>query len=462
MALVISQETFENAVRENIEEFQMSPEEAVKDAVNQFKAQGVDLSNIVMSSPEDNDSEKLKNIIDQIEKAIQNDAYNSEDFITNLSELKDECGKDIAHRVLAGKLNSYGILVELAKSLNGNKPIFAVLSTLTTLMTGQPDLLDENGMNLILSLLKMKNVDLYQPTLIWMKQCIIKHEQNRQALMETEIPPILVAMLADETTPRVVVREACKVCQALVLDDDIRVPYGKAHEHCRILAGDCNILDILTSLLSRYKDDHPTIMEIISTMTCLAVRNEFCLAVHNAGGLQLVLDILVSFPENDKLARQSMKLLKSLAGNDDLKKYIGDAGVLPVVASSMTRHESSAVVAIAGCSLIAALTLRSPENSIKAHEAGIEEIIVQIMKVHSGNPEVLRMASLAIRNMVSRSRELCQHFIKHGVAELLMDAMQRHKITCEANAKGALRDLGCPVDLKEEWKGKSKTPLTQN
>ena len=36
----ITQETFDAAVRENIEEFDMGPEEAVKEAVEQFESQG--------------------------------------------------------------------------------------------------------------------------------------------------------------------------------------------------------------------------------------------------------------------------------------------------------------------------------------------------------------------------------------------------------------------------------------
>lgn len=39
MVLAITQETFDEAVRENINEFEMTPEEAVKNAVEQFKAQ---------------------------------------------------------------------------------------------------------------------------------------------------------------------------------------------------------------------------------------------------------------------------------------------------------------------------------------------------------------------------------------------------------------------------------------
>lgn len=47
----ITQETFDAAVRENIEEFEMRPEEAVKEAVEQFESQGVDLSNIIKLVP---------------------------------------------------------------------------------------------------------------------------------------------------------------------------------------------------------------------------------------------------------------------------------------------------------------------------------------------------------------------------------------------------------------------------
>lgn len=39
MVLVITQETFDEAVKENINEFGMSTEEAVEDAVKQFESQ---------------------------------------------------------------------------------------------------------------------------------------------------------------------------------------------------------------------------------------------------------------------------------------------------------------------------------------------------------------------------------------------------------------------------------------
>ena len=40
----VSQEYFDSVVNENINDFGMSEQEAIDDAINQFKSQGVDLS----------------------------------------------------------------------------------------------------------------------------------------------------------------------------------------------------------------------------------------------------------------------------------------------------------------------------------------------------------------------------------------------------------------------------------
>ena len=49
MVRVITQETFDLVVTENMEEFDMERAEAVKDAKEQFEQQGVSLVNIVLS-----------------------------------------------------------------------------------------------------------------------------------------------------------------------------------------------------------------------------------------------------------------------------------------------------------------------------------------------------------------------------------------------------------------------------
>ena len=49
MVRVITQETFDLVVKENMDEFSMEQAEAVRDAQEQFQQQGINLANIVVS-----------------------------------------------------------------------------------------------------------------------------------------------------------------------------------------------------------------------------------------------------------------------------------------------------------------------------------------------------------------------------------------------------------------------------
>lgn len=65
-----------------------------------------------------------------------------------------------------------------------------------------------------------------------------------------------------------------------------------------------------------------------------------------------------------------------------------------------------------------------------------------------------RQASMAIRNIVARRKDLTTVFIEAGVEDLLQTAMKRTQRAPTVEIKAALRDLGCQVQLHEEWTGK--------
>lgn len=56
MAKVISQETFDEVLKENIIEFSMSVEESRKETIQQFTAQSVNLSNLIVNLAINEDS----------------------------------------------------------------------------------------------------------------------------------------------------------------------------------------------------------------------------------------------------------------------------------------------------------------------------------------------------------------------------------------------------------------------
>lgn len=107
---------------------------------------------------------------------------------------------------------------------------------------------------------------------------------------------------------------------------------------------------------------------------------------------------------------------------------------------------------------IATITLRSKENSAALFETGIAEEIVEAMKLHPTNKMVQRNGAWAIRNIVSRSRDFCDGFLKFGAEEVLNKGMVAHPSVAQ-DIKAALRDLGCNVVLKEQWTGTSTVKM---
>jgi hypothetical protein len=218
--------------------------------------QGVDLSNIIKEVIMDNipaaSRSKLTASLDNMGKLIKKPSGNEKAVIKELQALKDECDKSIANKVLAGSLGTYNVLVDVLELFQSVDEVSTeALSAISALMSGNPDLLDKRGIEIIIKYLdRGRNVDIQKKVLEWVKVCCIKHEQNRQEIFKMKILARLKNLLDKDTVP-VIVRSVCGVTRALVLDDDIRVHYGKSHEHARELAAEilCTLTDLLKSKL---------------------------------------------------------------------------------------------------------------------------------------------------------------------------------------------------------------------
>ncbi|XP_033341425.1 armadillo repeat-containing protein 6 homolog [Megalopta genalis] len=452
MVLVISQETYDEVVNENIEQFSMSPKEAIEDAVKQFEAQGVDLSNIIKDLIISNDDELISGYLNHLNIAIADKRY--ENVHQNLEKLRKELDKDIARRVCAGKKGAYKTLIKLMKCCHHNNVIMrSALKTITSLMTGNPDLLDAEGIALQIHILD-RNTDIptLQCLLRWIRECCIKHELNRQNIFNADIFAKLKKILMREDASGSELRDACSVIRALVLDDDIRHEFGKAHEHATVIAK--GALNVLTGLMSKYRKDKEVVGDVMITLAALIVRNEFCQEVEDAGGLKFVIDVMIDYPDSEKLNWQALKLLKALAGNDEVKFHVISSGCGPLIVSAISRMKGSECVVQAGLACISALTLRCPLNAGVFYDCGAPLVIIDSMKAYSKSVSVLKQASWAIRNMSVRNKNECQEFIAYGIEDVLTGALKQHGAKVESDVKMALRDLGLKVELKERWTGK--------
>lgn len=89
----------------------------------------------------------IASYLSQLNIALEDKNY--ENVPQTLKKLRDELDKDIARRVYAGKKGGYNTLINLMKSCPNNSTVIrSALKTITSLMTGNPDLLNDEGIAL--------------------------------------------------------------------------------------------------------------------------------------------------------------------------------------------------------------------------------------------------------------------------------------------------------------------------
>lgn len=103
MAKVISQETFDDVVQENIIEFSMDANEAKQETISQFEAQGINLANIIkdLSINEETGRPILNETIDRLKAISFETSLDSDEVPTLLDTLTTESAKSVPHRVVS-------------------------------------------------------------------------------------------------------------------------------------------------------------------------------------------------------------------------------------------------------------------------------------------------------------------------------------------------------------------------
>lgn len=444
MVRVISQETFDLVVKENMEEFDMNHEDAVKEAKEQFEQQGVNLHNIVVSG-EDGKHEVAKAL-----ENISGGGLSESDLQENLNKVTALCKDDLAQRVLATNHDGYNILVNLARDNKNVATRMACLQSLTAVMDTNPDHLEVVGAELLITILN-EDQQLRGPALDWLLVCCVRHEQNRVNFVKGGILDALGLCLNDGARDGLL--RVFRVWMALVQDDDVRVPFGKAHDHARDIVDNHGALTILTKALTAYKTDQEILNLCLAALTSLSVRNEYCQEVVDEGGLQFLHDVLLNHQDKHDLITRSLMLLKTLAGNDNVKSEISKAGGIPLIMGAIQEHMTKVSVVENGFQAITAVCLRSPENAGQVMESEGAYLITTAMSRHPGNGKVQAAAAGAIRNIVARDRSFCDQFINMDAEDLLNGALKKHVEIHGDTLRSALRDLGLEVELQERWLG---------
>ena len=233
--------------------------------------------------------------VESLQEVLASDAPNEDTLKANLAKLKSECDIDLAHRCLAGKNNAYPTLYQLLDRFQSSpSTLEAVLAAWCSLLNGQPDLLDLKGQALLMKVLQeQKNHTSNAASLVKIicLSCVM-HEANRQAYIGAGLIPILMTTLDEHKDSAEVVHEVCFALRVLTFDDDPRVPFGKAHDHAKMIVTEADALRKILSICKDYIGDTKVLGELFLTLSRLAVRNEFCQEIMDLGGLGLMLGAL--------------------------------------------------------------------------------------------------------------------------------------------------------------------------
>lgn len=459
----ITQETFDAVVKENIEEFDMDADEAMREAVEQFESQGVDLSCIVKSIPTagSNDKQEEQNhevlqALESLQKAKDSSEPTHVDVNEELNRFTEQCSLGFAQRHLAAQKDAYPVILSCCrKTVEDPASLLASLSALAALTDGQPDLLDHHGRELLVNVLGTykENPVVTCAGIRVVRHCCLKHEQNRQDLVKAGVLPLLVGALKRNTTRADLVREACLALRIMTFDDDVRVAFGQAHEHAKMIVLEQNGLKVIIEAAKAHPDNTPVLSELCATLSRLAVRNEFCQDICDLGGLKFMMTLLADSFESQDLVRQLLSALRAIAGNDDVKDAVVNAGGVELIVIAMNRHMSNAQVCDQGCAALSVLALRKPNNCQVIMEEGGAMAAIQAMKTHPQDVNVQKQACMVLRNLVSRMQNFTQPILEMGAEALISQALVAHR-DCGDVGRAALRDLGCQVELRELWTGK--------
>ena len=160
----------------------------------------------------------------------------------------DQCLLGFAQRYLAAQKDAYPVILSYCKkSVEERGALLAALSALSALSDGQPDLLDAEGQQFLLDVLKKYQEDSSVTciAICVVRHCCLKHEQNRQDLIKGGVLSLLTSAIKQHCGCAELLKEASAALRVMTFDDDVRVTFGHAHEHAKIIVLEHNGLKVL-------------------------------------------------------------------------------------------------------------------------------------------------------------------------------------------------------------------------
>lgn len=220
---------------------------------------------------------------------------NTEQLVDALEKFQSECNGNEENKKFATHHGGLNTLVSSCKHLKSEpKDLVKGLEALISLVNGQAGLLDKDAIEVLYGILKDYSEDskVFEKGLKVVRLSCIKSESNRQTYVSLDIIPYLIGTLKNQKPRQAsIIKETCVLLRVLTFDDDMSVPFGKAHDHAKLIVAE-NIFTVILDIVEDMRGDVDTVSELCSTLGRLFVRDEYCKEFVNIGGLKVVLGLL--------------------------------------------------------------------------------------------------------------------------------------------------------------------------
>ncbi|XP_078432756.1 ARM repeat superfamily protein isoform X2 [Wolffia australiana] len=450
----ISQQAFEDMVRENMEDLGMDSQEALEDAIEALTLQGVDLSGIIkcvpgVSTANDDPVIQILDALQEISDAGSVHGSRVGETIQLLGRLIDLCSSEGAGNAsIAARNGAVELLCGLCSSFieNGeNAALESVLRALSVVIGDirSSEIFQKNdGPKLIVKILNKcdQTSNLMEIGFSVVAAAAAGNEIVKEAFVDLKIGDLFLKTLSKSSKySGETMYDA--ICVILTPDDD-RVVASQVYGYARKFAK-MGISDSLVSSLKEAQCSSSFISKCFFALKAVAVNDEICMSISESGGIDVILQCIVeSIEQNNKtIAKSSCSLLAKLAGSDSNKNIIVQNGGLDSLIRLSSRFSNHPSVLQEVMGVITVLSLRSPENAARAIEAGAGDMAIRAMNKFPTAYQMQKQSCQMIRNLVVRNPENRTFLLSKGI-ERLIRKVKYSSETCKDAASAALRDLG--------------------
>ncbi|KXZ54662.1 hypothetical protein GPECTOR_4g728 [Gonium pectorale] len=444
----LTQEAFDEAVTTNIEDFDMSREEAITSAVEDHPIAVASQGLRDACSGQGGLTEALEALYSSLQASTVEAAAG-----TSGSSAAAAVPVSLSQEayVIAHKGGAMQSLLEACKQLHNQTEQLLQVLRLLQLLLGWLETRDAftevQGVEVIHDVLKCEtNGPEVKTAAAEVAEAAAKQvEEAKCRLVDSGVAVTLLSLLSDPSSPPPLLGAACGVLRAVTTADDERPPSSRAFVHARLLAGSQHgAIRVLLGVLRRLpaEQEPATVCKLLGTVRQIAANEEICREFTDDGGVVSCLQVLRGSAGRRDVVRSCLSALRQLAHSDGVKRLLAEAGAVGDAVRVTALHEGADDVAEAALGLLGNMVLRHPENATLCAEAGVPDMLVEVMRRHPGRAPVQRQACLLTRLMAARNPELRPGLLERGLEPLLRAAKAAHPNSCKDVGSAALRDLG--------------------